>query len=57
MAFARQLDNFAAAIRGEQELRVTPEEAVSSVAAVESAYRALDACRWEEVKAPIASVA
>ena len=45
-AFSRQIDNFARAIRGEEDLLVTIEDALASVEAVEAAYRALRASRW-----------
>jgi len=45
-AFSRQIDNFARAIRGEEDLLVTMEDALASVEVVEAAYRALRASRW-----------
>ena len=40
-AFAGQIDNFAAAVRGEAEIRVSEEDAIASVHVMEAAYRAL----------------
>ncbi|HEX6898980.1 MAG TPA: Gfo/Idh/MocA family oxidoreductase [Thermoanaerobaculia bacterium] len=45
-AFSRQIDNFARAIRGEEDLLVTMEDALASVEVVEAAYRALRHSRW-----------
>jgi len=49
-AFGGQLDNFARAIRGEEALVVTPEDALASVECVEAAYAALKADRWTAVE-------
>jgi predicted dehydrogenase len=49
VAFRGQLLNFARAIRGEEQLIVTPEEGVASVAAVRSAYEALERMHWTAV--------
>lgn len=46
-AFANQLENFCAAIRGEASLLVQPDEALASVAAVETAYRSMENVHWE----------
>lgn len=46
-AFANQLSNFCAAIRGEESLLVQPDEALASVAAVETAYRSMENVHWE----------
>lgn len=48
-AFRGQLDNFARAVRGEEALVVTPEDALASVECVEAAYAALEANRWTAV--------
>ncbi len=48
-AFTGQLENFAAAIRGEAATLVTAEDAVASVRVVESAYSSLRESRWVPV--------
>ncbi len=45
-AFRRQLVNFARAIRGEESLLITPEDALASVEVVEAAYAALRREQW-----------
>ncbi|MCA9264054.1 MAG: Gfo/Idh/MocA family oxidoreductase [Planctomycetales bacterium] len=45
-AFTAQLENFAAAIQGEQELLITPQDAIASVEVIEVAYEALWRSRW-----------
>lgn len=45
-AFRRQIENFARAIRGEERLLVTLEDAIASVEVIEAAYRALHGSRW-----------
>jgi predicted dehydrogenase len=50
-AFAAQLANFAGALRGDAELRITPEDGLASVEVVEAAYRSLEASRWVSVAA------
>lgn len=45
-AFRRQIDNFARALCGEEELRITAEDAVASVEAVAAAYAALSQNQW-----------
>jgi predicted dehydrogenase len=49
VAHARQLENFAAAVRGVGELVVTPEDALASVAVIEAAYRSMETARWVAV--------
>ncbi len=49
-AFLAQLENFVAAIRGEEALRITPDDALASVEVIERAYRALRHRRWEPVR-------
>lgn len=49
VAHARQLEGFAAAVRGIGELLVTPDDALASVAAVEAAYRSMETGRWVPV--------
>lgn len=41
-----QVDNFLAAIRGEERLVVTAEDAIASVAVVEAAYESLRRSHW-----------
>jgi predicted dehydrogenase len=48
-AFRAQIENFAGAIRGEQTLLITPEDAVASVEAVEAAYADLRRSHWVAV--------
>jgi len=48
-AFGNQIDNFARAIRGEEELLVTPEDALASVTVIETAYRAMRHGKWTAI--------
>jgi predicted dehydrogenase len=48
-AFRAQIENFAGAIRGEQALLITPEDAVASVEAIEAAYADLRRSHWVAV--------
>jgi len=48
-AFRAQLENFVRAIAGEEELRITMDDALASVEVIEAAYRALHASRWTAV--------
>jgi len=48
-AFVRQLENFCRAIRGEEKLLITAEDAIASVEAVEAGYRALKTSQWTAV--------
>lgn len=48
-AFRRQVDNFARAIRGEEELRITAEDALASVEAIQAAYTALAQNQWTPI--------
>ncbi len=48
-AFKRQLENFAGAVRGEESLVVTPEDALASVQVIEAAYRSLARGGWEPI--------
>ncbi|MBW7938642.1 MAG: Gfo/Idh/MocA family oxidoreductase, partial [Candidatus Omnitrophica bacterium] len=52
-AFKRQIENFIKAIRGEETLLITAEEAIGSVEVVETAYRSLGTNNWISV-APVA---
>jgi predicted dehydrogenase len=51
-AFRSQIDNFCGAIRGENPLLLTADEAVDSVAIMEAAYRSLRQSQWVEVLFP-----
>ncbi len=48
-AMRSQVQNFCRALRGEEQLLITAEDAIASVAVVEQAYRSLDSSRWERV--------
>jgi predicted dehydrogenase len=45
-AFSSQIQNFANALRGEEPLVVTPEDALASVHVVEAGYASLRDARW-----------
>ena len=49
-AFMNQISNFSKAIRGEAKLRVTAQDGVASVRAVEAAYKALQDEPWTKVR-------
>jgi predicted dehydrogenase len=49
-AFGRQIDNFSRAIRGDEPLVVTPQDAMASVEAIEAGYEALRRSRWQPVQ-------
>jgi predicted dehydrogenase len=49
-AFLNQINNVAGAIRGTEELRITIEDGIASVRAVEAAYAALARGPWTTVK-------
>ena len=48
-AFRGQIENFSRAIRGEDKMLVTPEDALASVAAIEAAYESLRNSQWQPV--------
>jgi predicted dehydrogenase len=48
-AFRSQIDNFAKAIRNEEPLSITSQDALASVRMIESAYEALDQNQWTPV--------
>jgi len=49
-AFRDQVTNFARAIRGEEPLRITAEDAVASVDVIEAAYRSMHDAAWTGVQ-------
>jgi predicted dehydrogenase len=51
-AFKRQIENFAGAVRGDEALVVTPEDALASVQVIEAAYRSLARGGWEPIAEP-----
>lgn len=51
-AFRNQIQNFARAVRGEEQLLVTSEDAIASVDVVEAAYRSLRTAPWTGVRTP-----
>jgi predicted dehydrogenase len=51
-AFRSQIDNFCGAIRGDNSLLLTADEAVDSVAIMEAAYRSLRQSQWVEIVLP-----
>jgi predicted dehydrogenase len=52
-AFRDQIDNFAGAILGTQELVITQRDALASVEVIRAGYAALQRARWERVGAHI----
>ncbi|APZ95560.1 Gfo/Idh/MocA family protein [Fuerstiella marisgermanici] len=48
-AFSNQLSNFAAAIKGEEELIINSNDALASVMTMETAYEALKSSEWHPV--------
>jgi predicted dehydrogenase len=48
-AMRAQVENFCRALRGEEPLLITVDDAIASVAVIEQAYRSLDSSRWERV--------
>jgi len=50
-AFRHQISNFIGAIRGEESLCITSEDALASVEVIEAAYAALRHSRWQDVHA------
>jgi predicted dehydrogenase len=45
-AFRRQIENFSGAIQGEEQLRITADDAIASVEAIQAAYQALEKGTW-----------
>ena len=56
-AMGGAVENFCRAVRGEEALLITPEDALASVAVVEQAYASLRTDHWVPVPASIATVA
>ncbi|MEM7387951.1 MAG: Gfo/Idh/MocA family oxidoreductase, partial [Verrucomicrobiota bacterium] len=52
-AFQTQLDNFALALQGEEELIIKPEDGLASVIAVEVAYDSLMRNNWVQLASPV----
>ncbi len=50
-AFTAQVSNFARAIRGEEKLLITADDAIASVEVIEAAYRSMRAAPWIGVEA------
>ncbi len=48
-AFKKQIGNFCRAVRGEEALVVTPEDALASVRVIETAYQSMRQNTWVEV--------
>ena len=57
IAFLKQIENFAGAIRGEEELLITASDGIASVEAVEAAYRALHNKEFQPVSMAAPAVA
>jgi predicted dehydrogenase len=54
-AFRSQIENFAKAIRGEEALLITGDDAIASVNIIESAYKALRQNQWVPVPSSLES--
>ena len=52
-AFRSQINNFSRAIRGEEQLLITPQDALASVEVIEAAYAALRQSQWTTVGQPL----
>lgn len=48
-AFRNQIENFSAAIQGSEALRITADDAIASVEAIQAAYKALGKGKWVPV--------
>jgi predicted dehydrogenase len=55
-AFLSQIENLTRAIRGEEELLITSEDAIASVEVVEAVYEALRNNTWTAVGGGLADV-
>ncbi len=56
-AMRSEVENFARAIRGEEALLITPEDALASVEGIEAAYNALRRSQWTPVESRSALMA
>lgn len=54
-AFRSQIENFSGAVRGDEQLRVTPDDALASVEAVEAAYASLFKSQWTTISRQLAN--
>lgn len=54
-AMRAQVDNFCQAVRGREELLITAEDALASVAVIEAAYASMDSATWVPVDGAISS--
>jgi predicted dehydrogenase len=52
-ALSDQVGNFARAVRGEEPLCITPEDALASVEVIEAAYADLNRVHWLQVASPV----
>jgi predicted dehydrogenase len=48
-AFRSKIENFAGAVRGDEELLIKPEDALASVEVIEAAYKSLNQNLWQKV--------
>ncbi len=48
-AFRAKIENFARAVRGEEDLLIKPEDALASVEVIEAAYKSLNQNLWQKV--------
>ena len=48
-SFKGKIENFAGALRGEEELYIKPEDALASVRVIEAAYKSLNQNLWQPV--------
>ena len=49
-AFRGQIDNFSRAIKGDDKMLVSPEDALASVEVIEAAYESLNNSQWQPVE-------
>ena len=48
-SFKGKIENFAGALRGDEELFIKPEDALASVRVIEAAYKSLNQNLWQPV--------
>ena len=53
-AFRHQIEDFASCVQQGTELRISPEDALSSVEVIEAAYRSIETHGWERVREGLA---